>query len=142
MENSKSEDPPESLLDRISARQDLRQNKMYSSLTRPSTARARQARDRRGSYDGSVLGDDLPGSPRDTASLRGNLRVENNQGKGERRQYRQAVNPEVHGAIDHFIRSEQRLVHASCHGFYFSPCHHLKCNAAADGLGPKNSNYL
>ena len=94
---------------------------MYSSLTRPSTARARQARDRRGSYDGSVLGDDLPGSPRDTASLRGNLRMENNQGKGERRQYRQAVNPEVHGAIDHFIRSEQRLVRASCQGFDFIP---------------------
>ena len=107
-ENSKSHEPPETLIDKISARHDLRQNKMYSSLTRPSTARARQARDRRGSYDESVHGDDRPGSPRDTTSVR-SFAMESNM-KGERRQYKQAVNPEVHGAIDHFIRSEQRSV--------------------------------
>ena len=110
-ENTKSEDHSEALIDKISLRQDLRQNKMYSSLTRPSTARARQTRDRRGSFDEFSKGDDRPGSPRDTASVFGNLGMENNLVKGgERRQYRQAVNPEVQGAIDHFIRSEQRLV--------------------------------
>ena len=71
-------------------------------------------RDRRGSYDDFSKMDVGPGSPRDSASVLGNLEMENSFGRGgergERRQYRQAVNPEVHGAIDHFIRSEQRLV--------------------------------
>ena len=128
---TKSDEFSEGLIDKISARHDLRQNKMYSSLTRPSTARARQMRDRRGSYDDFSKMDVGPGSPRDSASVLGNLEMENSFGRGgergerggergergerggergERRQYRQAVNPEVHGAIDHFIRSEQRLV--------------------------------
>ncbi|XP_063676247.1 uncharacterized protein LOC134812675 isoform X2 [Bolinopsis microptera] len=111
---SKSDELSEGLIDKISARHDLRQNKMYSSLTRPSTARARQMRDRRGSYDDFSKMDVGPGSPRDSASVLGNLEMENSFGRGgdrgERRQYRQAVNPEVHGAIDHFIRSEQRYI--------------------------------
>ena len=48
--------------------------------------------------------DSRPMSPSDESTLLGNLGFEEEQP----RTYRQDVNCDVHGAIDHFIRSENR----------------------------------
>ena len=107
----------------------IRNNKMYNSLNRAHAGRGRV--NRRGSsddilsttHDGRPLSPEMrpfstqmrplspdtrPLSPRDESMLLGNLGFE--ELEDSHRVFSQEVSIEVHAPIDHFIRSEHRLV--------------------------------
>ena len=82
-----------SLTSETSIKSDIRTNKMYSSLQRPSTAAARRARNRRPSD--SSLQTEVDGA---------------SSTRYHEPEQRYSVNPEVTTAIDSFIRSERRYI--------------------------------